>query len=229
MILLLLTIKENSYSQLYFQTLDVLHNTKYIRKKQTVHSIRDAALNNGNLVINLTATLDRKLKKRAYHISLPIDSIISYYKNKPYFYYHFDSSTEKKFGVISLERRYTNITNRRIAGGIDVMCSKEILIPGFSAITNTSDEPDTLEILSGKKYSFESDHKTGRYLKGKHLVFLFYFNTPKMVDGESIDYLVINIENNHRVNKLNYLKLPYTLITDTILFPFSLMLSGMQK
>jgi len=221
-------IKVNSQAQLYFLTKDILENTKDVRKKQTVHSIQDAAVNNGTLVINVIATLDGRAGKKPWHMVLPIDSILAYYKNKPYFFYRFDSLTAKQLGASSLERRYTNITRRRMAAGIDMMCRKEILVPGFTEITHAGRE-DTLEILSGKEHPYEYDHKVRAILKGKHPVFLLLFKTSPIIDGEPVDYLVINIENSPRVNKLNYLKLPFALIADTVMFPFALMLSGMEK
>lgn len=213
---------------IFFQK-DILENTKYVRKKQTVHYIRDASFKNGILVINLTATLDGQTGKKPYHIVLPIDSILAYYKNKPYFFYRFDSSAVNRLGAISLARRYNNITRRQWAAGIDMMCPKEILVPGFAEIAGNNPQQDTLEVLSGKEHPFEYDHKTGTYLKGKHLVFMLLFKASPNIDGDPVDYLLINIENSPRVNKLNYLKLPFALIADTAIFPFALMVSGMQK
>ena len=227
-ILVLLAGKLNSHAQLYFLTKDVLENTRYVRKKQTLHTIQDASFNNGTLTINLIATLDGRRGKKHWHMVLPIDSILSYYKNKTYFYYRFDSATSKQLAVNSLENRFTNISGRQVARGIDVMCPKEILAPGFTEIAQSGRE-DTLEILSGKEHPFEYDHKTRTNLKGKHLVLLLLFKTPHNIDGVPVDYLVINIENSPRVNKLNYLKLPFALLADTVMFPFALMLSGMEK
>ncbi len=229
LLLLIMLTAHTSQAQLYYLTKDILENTRYIRKKQTIHTIRDASYKDGLLLVNFTATPDRKNRRRPYHIALPVDSLLAYYHTRPYYFYRFDSAAAQRLKVNSVERRYTNITRRNIAAGVDVMCPKEILEPGFVEIKDPSQQHDTLEILNGKEHPYEYDHKTRLYLKGQHPVFIFYFNNAPMSVGQPIDYLVINIENSPQINKLNYLKLPLALIADTVMFPFALMVSGMEK
>ena len=221
---------ENSYSQsqFYYNTWEVLHRTDRLRKSQKVNSVNDATYQDGIVTINFTATLNKKIRQQPYHISLNIDSILAYYKNKPNFFYKFDSTTAKKLGAVALDRIYSNISKiRPIARGIEISCSREILTSGYSSFIASKQNISEVEILSGIEHPYEFDNR--EILKGKHIVFLFYLNAPKIIDGEEINYLVLNIENSPDVRKINYLKLPYTLILDTIEFPFNLMLSGMKK
>lgn len=224
---LLFIFVENSNAQVFDNTYDVIHNTKYIRKKQTAHSIQNVQIENNNIIINLTATLDKKLKRKPYHIMLSIDSILSYYKDTLYFKYEFDSLTTDKYNVHSLEKRYTNKTKYHIAAGVDIMCRKEILKEGYyNGIDTLTAITDSVEILTNsEEYPYVVNERLGIYLQGEHIVMLYYFGQPKKVEGGSLDYAIINIENSPKVKKGAYLKLPFVFIADLVLSPVTYLLS----
>src|SRR5262245_9437760 len=89
LVLLILIVCEYSEAQLFFNTWDVINNTKYYRKNQVVHAIESVFRENGSLVINFTATLGKKEKEMPYHIVLAVDSVLPYY-NKNINRDHFD-------------------------------------------------------------------------------------------------------------------------------------------
>ena len=229
LILFLISGEENN-AQLYFHTWDIIHNTKYIRKKQTAHKIESTFSENAYLIINFTATLSRKSKKQPYHIKLALDSILSHVSDKSYFTYKFDSLSSKEFNVLSLSDPYPNISKKSPANGFDIMCLKEIIRPGFYDQNESSSEKGIAEIYDrSKEELFELDDSSRTYLHGKHIVFIYYFYEPLKINGEVIDYVVINIENSPKIKKINYLKLPGAVILDTIFFPFVLIMSQQEK
>ena len=107
------------------------------------------------------------------------------------------------------------------------MCLKEIIRPGFYIQNESSSEKGIAEIYDkSKDEPFEIEHISRVYLWGKHIVFLYYFYEPQNINGKVVDYVVINIEHSPKINKLNYLKLPFAVILDTVVLPFVLMVSG---
>lgn len=110
------------------------------------------------------------------------------------------------------------------------MCLKEMITPGFYPSASANSLSEKISILETRReYYFELSHKTRTYLKGRHIVLLYYPPQPLQVNGKEIDYLLLNIEHGPKINKLNYLKLPFAAILDTVMLPFVLMLSGMEK
>jgi uncharacterized protein YceK len=231
-VVFLTQLQLESDGQVYFNTTDILQNTKYIRKKQTVHSIQSAYREDGKLVVNFIATLDKKTKKQPYHIVLKMDSILTNFDYKKSYPYEFDSITARRYNVLSMDGSYRQIfrygSNR--SAGIEIMCLKEIIVPGFYQSTDAGATPEKITILDSRKdYLFELSHKTRTYLKGAHVVLLFFPSHSIPVNGKDIDYLLINIENGPKINKLNYLKLPFAAILDTVILPVVLLLSTMEK
>ncbi|MBL7733793.1 MAG: hypothetical protein JNM88_21660 [Chitinophagaceae bacterium] len=105
-----------------------------------------------------------------------------------------------------------------------------MITPGFYPSASANSLSEKISILETRReYYFELSHKTRTYLKGRHIVLLYYPPQPLQVNGKEIDYLLLNIEHGPKINKLNYLKLPFAAILDTVMLPFVLMLSGMEK
>ena len=232
-LIILFFFNGNSFAQLlYYNTWDIIHNTKYIRKNQKVHSIQSVKTDKDKLIISFIASPDRKSKRKPWHIIVNLDSVLSHYEDedKGSFYYKFDSVDAIKYHVKSIERRYKNISGQTYARGIDINCFKEILTPGFYNADLPSDNIESVKIINDQESElFEVDYPSRIYLTGKHIVLLYNFLYPKNVNGKNIDYVVINIENSPGIQKLNYLKLPFVAIWDTITLPIVLMLSTMQK
>ncbi|MBL7747316.1 MAG: hypothetical protein JNM19_07825 [Chitinophagaceae bacterium] len=230
--ILLALLQQESRAQVYFLTTDILKNTKYIRKKQTAHSIQSAYREDGKLVINFVATLDKKKKAQPYHLVLKMDSVLANFNPQQHYPHEFDSATARKLNVLSMDRSYQQIFrygNNR-AYGIEIMCFKEIITPGFYSSVTAGETQEKITILDARRdYYFELSHKTRTYLKGPHIVLLYYPSKPIQVNGKDVDYLLLNIENGPKINKWNYLKLPFAAILDTIFLPFVLMVSGMEK
>lgn len=225
-------LQQESRAQVYFLTKDILRNIKYIRKKQTAHSIQSAYRKDGKLIINFIATLDKKTKAQPYHIVLKMDSVLASFNHQQHYAQEFDSATARRFNVLNMDRSYQQIFrygNNR-AYGIEIMCFKEIITPGFYSSVAAGETQEKITILNARHdYYFELSHKTRTYLKGPHIVLLYYPSQPMQVNGKDVDYLLLNIENGPKINKWNYLKLPFAAILDTIFLPFVLMLSGMEK
>ena len=230
LLILFLLSRVESNAQFYFLTRDIIDNTKYIRKKQTAHKIESTFSENAYLIINFNASHNRKSRQQPCHIKLPLDSILSHASPKSYSTYRFDSLFSKEFNVHSLSNRYSNISKKSYARGIDLMCLQEIIRPGYYTQNESSSEKGVAEIYDkDEEEPFELDDSSKIYLQGKHIVFLYYFYEPKEINGEVIDYVVINIENNPKIEKLNYLKLPGVIILDTIMIPFILIQRGHKK
>jgi hypothetical protein len=224
-----LLCSNNSYAQFYYNTYDIIHNTKYVRQNQKVHSIQSVYKKDDKLVVNFIATLDRKAKRKPHHIVLALDSVIAYYKKDLYFYYQLDSIKAAQYKVKSIERRYSNISGRT-AAGIDINCYKEMVKEGFYNDTTALANMETMLIVKDQDAElFEVSKKDRVYLQGKHIVLLYNFKEFVSIDGVDVGYVVINVENSTKIKKSRYWKLPFTFILDTIQFPFVLMMSGMQK
>lgn len=222
--LMLLLDCKDCFAQLFSETGDIIHDTKYYRRGQTVDSIITVQQDAGNVIINFIATLNKKQKKQPFHIILPLDSLLSYYKHQAEFKYEFDSSYAATHHVLGLGRRYTNNSKLSRAYGVDVFCFKEILIPGFYHATTAVASPDTVEIVDQSDEEVFGLRDRRHYLFGKHIVFRYYFTHPRNISDESIDYVVINIENGKKVRSVRYLKLPIAFTSDLILSPFVLMM-----
>jgi len=230
--LFLALLQQESRGQVYFLTKDILNNTKYIRKKQTAHSIQSAYREDGNLIINFIATLDKKKKAQPYHIVLKMDLVLANFNHQQHYPHGFDSATARRFNVLSMDRSYHQIFrySSNKSSGIEIMCLKEMIMPGFYSSVTAGETQEKITILNARHdYLFELSHKTRTYLKGPHIVLLYYPSQPMQVNGKDIDYLLLNIENGPKINKWNYLKLPFVMIADTIILPFALMLGGMEK
>lgn len=219
----------SSQAQVYFLTRDVVKNTKYVRKKQEAHSIKSAFLENDNLIINFTATLNRRSKRQPHHITLSLDSVLSYYRDKPSFSYVFDSFARRQYNVHMLDTRYGDLPGGRSGGTVEIMCMGTIIDSGFYTAGAQASDVSSVEIIDGKDELYTISSQSGIYLKGKHIVFLYKLPQPYNAKAGGIDYVVINIENGPKVNKWNYMKLPYTVVLDTAMLPFVLLMSGMEK
>lgn len=227
--LLIFTCLSDSEAQVYFFTRDIIKKTKYIRKKQEAHSIKSAFLENDNLIINFTATLNRKSKRQPHHIRLSLDSVLSYYHDKPSFSYVFDSVTKIQYNVHMLDTRYGDLPGGRAGRTVEIMCMGTIIDSGYYTPGVQASTVSSVEIIDGKDELYTISSQSGIYLKGKHIVFLYKLPHPDNAEAGGIDYVVINIENGPKVNKWNYMKLPYTVVLDTAMLPFVLMMSGMEK
>src|SRR5262245_22122464 len=131
---IILFISNIAQAQFYFNTKLLLSETKYYRKKQKVHSIQSAYVSGQNLVVNFTATLDKKVRNQAWHIVLAIDTILSFYNNARsiYDYVILDSVARTRYGVAGIDNRFKNISGRQVAAGLDIMCLKKSVLPGFT-------------------------------------------------------------------------------------------------
>ncbi|MBL7733792.1 MAG: hypothetical protein JNM88_21655 [Chitinophagaceae bacterium] len=106
LVMFLALLQQESGAQVYFMTTDIMQNTKYIRKKQTVHSIQSAYRENGSLVINFIATIDKKTKEQPYHIVLKVDSVLANFHYEQHYPHEFDSATARRYNVLSMDRSY---------------------------------------------------------------------------------------------------------------------------
>jgi len=197
------------------------------RKKDIIEEIVNSYESNGQLIINFRASLDKGKKNQPYHVVLAMDSLLSHFSDNVYFEYEFDSLAELKHHLHRMERRYEDI-NGRPPNGIDVMCRRDIIQPGFQDAADKSTSSGKIEIISErKKEPYEIENR--EYLWGKHLVFLYDPDYQLLVNDHEIHYIVINIENTQRVRKASYLLLPFAAIADVVMLPFVLMVSGMEK
>jgi hypothetical protein len=228
-LLLVIACSLSGHAQLYFHTRDVIKNTKYVRKKQAAHSIQGAFVENNDLIISFTGTLHKKSKRKPYHIRLAIDSVLSYYRDKPSFTYVFDSATRDQYNVQMIETRYGDLPGGRAGHTVEILCIQEIIDSGFYAPTTVSTNVNTVEIIDGRNELYTHNHQSRIYLHGKHIVFLYKLPQPFKTERGEVTYVVINIENSPRINKWNYMKLPYTFVLDTAILPFVLLMSGMEK
>lgn len=211
---------------LFSHTWSVLHETKYIRKNQYVHEIRQVKQDQGKLIIDFMAKTDRKSKNKPHHVVLSLDSILPFYVHQG-LEFKFDSVHRSKHHVLSIARRYENCTTRKVAGGIDLMCSKDLLKDGFYSSESAQIISDTVVFLNDSEADvFILDRVQRTHLKGKHLTLMYYFPQAYNIKDVWIDYLVIHLENSPKIKKINYLKLPGAVLIDTLMFPFVLLLSS---
>jgi hypothetical protein len=84
---------------------------------------------------------------------------------------------------------------------------------------------DSIDIITADNELFEVDYKNRVYLKGKHIVLLYYLRQPQKIDDKTFYYIVINVENSPELKKTSFWKKASLFLVDLVSFPFDLLIS----